>query len=83
MARLRVKHVGPIQEGLQGDSEFLEFKGVTLFIGDQGSGKSTVAKLYSTLSWLEKALMRGDFSVAQFNARNGFENQLKYQGIDG
>ena len=83
MARLRIKQVGPIQEGLQGESEFLEFKGVTLFIGDQGSGKSTVAKLYSTLSWLEKALMRGDFSVAQFNNRNGFENQLKYQGIDG
>lgn len=83
MAKLKVKYVGPIKEGLIGESEFLEFKGVTLFIGDQGTGKSTIAKLYSTLSWLEKALMRGDFSIAQFNSRNGFKNQLAYHGIDG
>lgn len=82
MARIKVKHVGPIKEGLTGANEFIEFKGVTLFIGDQGSGKSTIAKLYSTLSWLEKALMRGDFSIAQFNSRNGFKNNLAYQGID-
>ncbi|MGH1335986.1 MAG: hypothetical protein ACRBFS_07640 [Aureispira sp.] len=82
MAKLKVKHVGPIKAGLIGENEFIEFKGVTLFIGDQGSGKSTIAKLYSTLSWLEKALMRGDFSVEQFNARNGFKNNLQYQGID-
>lgn len=82
MARLKVKYVGPIKEGLTGENEFINFEGITLFIGGQGSGKSTIAKLYSTLSWLEKALMRGDFSVGQFNARNGFENQLAYQGID-
>ena len=28
------------------------------FIGDQGTGKSTVAKLISTLSWTEKAMVR-------------------------
>lgn len=83
MARIKVKHVGPIKEGLTGENEFIEFKGVTLFIGDQGSGKSTIAKLYSTLSWLEKALMRGDFSIGQFNSRNGFKNNLAYQGIEG
>jgi hypothetical protein len=82
MARIKVKYVGPIKEGLTGANKFIEFKGVTLFIGDQGSGKSTIAKLYSTLSWLEKALMRGDFSIAQFNSRNGFKNNLAYQGID-
>ncbi|MFK7796678.1 MAG: hypothetical protein AB8E82_04435 [Aureispira sp.] len=82
MARIKVKHVGPIKEGLTGENEFIEFKGVTLFIGDQGSGKSTIAKLYSTLAWLEKVLMRGDFSIAQFNSRNGFKNNLAYYGIE-
>lgn len=83
MAKLKVKHVGPIKEGLTGEEAFIKFEGVTLFIGDQGSGKSTIAKLYSTLSWIEKALMREDFSIGMFNSRNGFKNQLKYQGIDG
>lgn len=31
---------------------------MTVTIGEQGSGKSPVAKLYSLFSWLEKALMR-------------------------
>ncbi len=39
---------------------FLDIKKITVFIGNQGSGKSTVAKLISTCSWLEKALNRGD-----------------------
>ena len=83
MAKLKVKHVGPIKEGLVGPEAFIEFKGTTLFIGDQGSGKSTLAKLYATLSWIEKALMRGDFSIGLFNSRNGFEKRLAYQGIEG
>lgn len=82
MARIKVKYVGPIKEGLQESDGFFEFNGVTLLIGDQGAGKSTIAKLYSTLSWIEKSLMRGDLSIGQFNARNGFKIQLKYQGID-
>ncbi len=31
---------------------------ITVLIGRQGSGKSTVAKLYSLFAWLEKSLMR-------------------------
>ena len=40
------------------DSEygFIDFSKLTLFIiGGQGNGKSTVAKLFSLCSWLEKA----------------------------
>ena len=33
------------------------------FIGNQGSGKSTVAKLISVFMWLEKALIRGDIKA--------------------
>jgi len=34
----------------------MDVKKVTVFIGNQGSGKSTVAKLISSFSWIEKAL---------------------------
>lgn len=51
---------GPIKEGYTGDDGWIEVKKVTVFIGDQGSGKSTVAKLISTLTWLEKSMNRGD-----------------------
>jgi len=33
----------------------VEIKKVTFFIGNQGSGKSTVAKLISIFSWIEFA----------------------------
>src|SRR5690606_3392110 len=61
---------------------FIEFKGVTLFIGNQGSGKSTVAKLYSTLSWIEKALVRKDFTEDYVTKYSRFQKKyLAYQNI--
>ncbi len=51
MAKLRVQNLGPIV-----DSGWFTIKKVTVFTGDQGSGKSTIAKVYSTFSWIEKAL---------------------------
>lgn len=65
MTRLRVKHFGPIRDGVKNDG-WIEFKRVTVFVGNQGSGKSTLAKLYSTFSWIEKALVRGDHDKAWF-----------------
>lgn len=47
---------------------YFEVKRVTIFIGDQGTGKITVAKLFSTFSWLEKAIYRGQYS--QFISTN-------------
>lgn len=39
------------------DSEYgsIDFSKLTLFIVGQGTGKTTVAKLFSLCSWLEKA----------------------------
>lgn len=48
-----------------------------MFIGNQGSGKSTVAKLISTFSWMEKVLTRGDYKEKEFTASR-FRN--KYCG---
>lgn len=71
MTRLRVKHFGPIRNGVKNNG-WIEFKRVTVFVGNQGSGKSTLAKLYSTFSWIEKALVRGDYDLKWFERKNKF-----------
>jgi hypothetical protein len=39
---------------------------VTAFLGNQGSGKSVVAKLISTFTWMEKVLTREDYDKEEF-----------------
>lgn len=51
MARLYIKNVGPIKE------VNIELKSVLVFIGPQSSGKSTLAKVISFCSWLEKEVV--------------------------
>lgn len=63
MSRIRIKNFGPITDGFNEEDGFLDIKKVTVFIGNQGSGKSTVAKLISTFMWLEKAVIRGDIKA--------------------
>ena len=81
MALLKVKNIGPIRSGLNENDGFVEFSGVTVLIGDQGTGKSTIAKIFSTLSWLEKALVRGDFSGDYVSRYRRFKKHLGYQNI--
>lgn len=81
MARLKIQHLGPINEGYQGGDGLLDFDGLTVFIGKQGSGKSTAAKVYSTMSWIEKALVRGDFTATYIAKYSRFKQQLAYQNI--
>ena len=69
MVKLRVKNFGPIKDGFSEDDGFMEIRRVTVFIGEQGSGKSTIAKLYSTFLWLEKAFFCG------FDITNNFSTQ--------
>ncbi len=51
---------------------WIDLNKVTVFIGDQGSGKSTIAKLISTFSWMEKGLIRGDYQSKNFTAYSRF-----------
>ncbi|MBC7555023.1 MAG: ATP-binding protein [Taibaiella sp.] len=60
MSKIRIKNFGPIKEGRLDNDGWIDIKKVTVFIGDQGTGKSTIAKLISTFMWLEKALCKGD-----------------------
>ena len=48
MKRLFVRNVGPISEAE------VEMNRFNFFIGPQSSGKSTIAKIFSTCSWIEK-----------------------------
>lgn len=76
MTRMRIKHFGPIGPGRLDNDGWIDFKPVTLFIGNQGSGKSTVAKLFATFSWIEKALVRGDFEKKWFERKGRFKNKF-------
>ena len=66
MARIRIKNFGPIKQGCPDDDGWIDIKKVSVFIGNQGSGKSCVAKLISTFTWMEKALVRGDYAISDF-----------------
>jgi len=83
MRKIRIKNFGPIKEGLLENDGFMDIKRVTVFIGNQGSGKSSVAKLISTMSWLEKALIRGDFGENDLKIYHRFiKKHCAYQNID-
>jgi len=81
MSKIRIRNFGPIKEGYQENDGWLDVKKVTVFIGYQGSGKSTVAKLISTMTWIEKALVRGDFKEKDLTVYNRFAKHCSYQNI--
>lgn len=83
MSKIKIKNFGPIKDGYQENDGWLDVKKVTVFIGNQGSGKSTVAKLISTFNWIEKALTRGDYEPKEFINHNRFrKNYCKYHRIE-
>lgn len=68
--RLIVKSFGPVK-----DLDII-FKKVTLFIGDQGTGKSCVAKLFSMFKWTEKVLSQKKYKLSYFEQYNRFKTKL-------
>ena len=89
MSRIKIKNFGPIKEGFKEVlpdgtvNEWMDIKKVTMFIGNQGSGKSTVAKLISTFTWMEKALYRGDYPPGYFETYDRFrKNFLTFHRIE-
>lgn len=82
MSKIKIKNFGPIKEGYQENDGWIDVKKVTVLIGNQGSGKSTVAKLISTMSWIEKAMVKGVLRQDELNTYNRFLKQIAYQRID-
>jgi predicted ATPase len=77
MSKIKIKNFGPIKEGYQNDDGWIDIKKVTVFVGNQGSGKSTVAKLISTFTWIEKALFRKVYDKKWFERKD--TNRVKNQ----
>lgn len=78
MSKIRVQNFGPLRK----NEVWIDIDKVTLFIGDQGVGKSTVAKLISTFTWIEKALNRGDYTIKNLERKSKFRNTfLSYHRI--
>lgn len=82
MSELKVENFGPITSGYNKNDGFMDFRKVTVFIGNQGAGKSSVAKLFSTCSWLEKALFQGKIAPKYAIDYNRFVNRYcAYQNL--
>jgi len=83
MSRIKIKNFGPIKRGHQHNDGWIDLKKVTVFIGNQGSGKSTAAKLISTFIWIEKALVRGDCKKKWLERKNRLKNKyLNYHRLE-
>jgi len=76
MSKIKIQNFGPVKQGYQDNDGWMDVKKVTLFIGNQGSGKSTIAKLITTFLWIEKALTRGDYNKKWFTRKNKLKNQF-------
>ena len=76
--KLYIKNFGPINEAV------IDIARITILIGEQGAGKSTIAKLYALFTWLEKALMRHQFTSKSIMQYSRFRNKYcVYNNIDG
>ena len=83
MSRIKIKNFGPIQEGFLENDGWIDVKKVTVLIGDQGTGKSTVAKLISIFSWIEKDLFRSNGSTLRYRKQErNFNSLLEYHRIN-
>ena len=78
MCTITIRNFGPIS-----DTGRMDIKPLTILCGQQGSGKSTIAKLISTCSWIEKALVRQQITVNFVTSNNRFRKfYCKYHYID-
>lgn len=75
--RLIVRSFGPVK-----DLNII-FKAITIIIGDQGTGKSCIAKLFSMFKWLEKELVMQRQKNNYYEQYNRFSTMLcKYHRIE-
>lgn len=70
------RNFGPIRD------VSITFRKTTLLIGDQGTGKSCIAKLFSVFKWLEKVLVQRRQDRDYYEKYNRFQKLLEYHQID-
>ncbi|MGM9694230.1 MAG: AAA family ATPase [Alloprevotella sp.] len=75
MQRLIIYHVGPV---IKAD---IKLKKVNVFIGPQSSGKSTVAKIISFCSWLEKN--KHELEESELFAHSVIDKMTSYHRMEG
>ena len=76
MERIIIERIGPINR------VELALRRVNVFIGPQGSGKSTVAKLVSFCQWVEKDCVRRQ-SIHHLGGPYVHEQLIRYHNIEG
>jgi predicted ATPase len=82
MNRVKITNFGPIRSGFRENGGFIDINKFTVFIGNQGTGKSSIAKLISTLKWLEKSLHRREITEKYATSYNRFvNNYCSYQNL--
>ncbi len=75
--KLFLQDFGPIAE------TEVTFDKYTIFIGEQGTGKSTIVKLFSLFTWLEKGLTRRIVSETSLTQHARFrKNYCAYHRLD-
>lgn len=75
MTRLYVENFGPVKKC------DIEIKHLTVLVGNQGTGKSTIAKLYSSLVWLEKAVRIQKVDINKKMSKTAFSKLMDFQQI--
>lgn len=78
MKHLIIKNIGSIS--------FLDIQlgKLNVFIGPQGSGKSTIIKVISYCSWIEKKLSLNETYKERFEQESAFANELvRFHKLDG
>ena len=73
MARLIIRNIGPIK------NVDIELNKVNVFIGEQSSGKSTIDKIISFCSWLEKTVNKDNVFFGQ--GKEAFRRLQAYHHI--
>ena len=77
MSRIIIKHVGPIKE------VDIDLKKVNVFIGPQSSGKSTIAKIVSFCTWVEKNRHEMTYEIFLKSAISEMESFHRMKGYFG
>jgi len=75
MQRLIIKNIGPVKEA------DIWLRKVNVFIGPQSSGKSTIAKIISFCSWLEKN--KHETEGSYLFARPVIDKMISYHRMEG